>query len=633
MRKIKLFTIIFSILLVSCSTSLDFALDYAGENRRELESVLEYFAKKKDAEELAAAKYIISNMPGHRSMYGKYNEYFDDVDSLFDAGLSASNAYQEIRDISDSYGSQIGYGYDSKIIESKYLISNIENAIHYWRNGHWASHLNFDQFCEWLLPYTCSSRQPLDSWRTDLEPFAKGYIDELHVCDDYKGNPRDPICRINDKLIKMIETQKWTESSYGHPISRPETFVKLPGANCEEYAEIAVRIMRSKGIPVGIDFTPQWPDRLNGHYWCVYPNLRGKTTMFNPFASNPDYPHFVHAEFARVYRRTYAPNQEYLKLLRRNKGDVPAMFADVFFTDVTDEYMKTADIKIKLQDGIRLSNNDVYIAVFDNHKWSPVAWGKAYFGKAHFKGMGRRITYIILGYVKDELIPISNPFYLDDQGQVNEFIIDENHNIDIRMWRKYPMFQHVFNIHKLLHGGYVEASGDPDFSVAERVSSFPEWSMTSGCEYVTQSKPYRYWRFCADEDKVCDMAELFFFDKDSSRIYPVTASSLNDNDMLTNYSAEGAKLKEHIDFGSPVSINHISYVRRGDGNAIMPGEQYDIYYWADAKWNHHSSHTAKDIYLDVTDLPSGTLYYIKGYSGQRYRIFTINPDSHTVEWR
>ena len=129
MRKIKLFTIIFSILLVSCSTSLDFALDYAGENRRELESVLEYFAKKKDAEELAAAKYIICNMPGHRSMYGKYNEYFNDVDSLFDAGLSASNAYQEIREISDSYGRQIGYGYDSKIIESKYLISNIENAI------------------------------------------------------------------------------------------------------------------------------------------------------------------------------------------------------------------------------------------------------------------------------------------------------------------------------------------------------------------------------------------------------------------------------------------------------------------------------------------------------------------------
>ena len=48
MRYSRLYIIIFTLLLVSCSTRLDFALDYAGDNRGELEAVLEYFAEKKD---------------------------------------------------------------------------------------------------------------------------------------------------------------------------------------------------------------------------------------------------------------------------------------------------------------------------------------------------------------------------------------------------------------------------------------------------------------------------------------------------------------------------------------------------------------------------------------------------------
>ena len=390
--------------LSGCTDDLQAALECAGENRAELEEVLAHYRECGDAEKLSAAEFLIANMPGHKSMYGCYTEYYNEVDSLFSAGLSAGDAYRLIREVSDSYGEKIGYGYDSRMITSEYLIKDIDTAFMQWKKGKWATHLDFDEFCEWLLPYTCSSSQPLDNWRADLEPFAKGYIDELYVCDDYAANPRAAICRVNNILIGMIEKQKWMHSSYGHPISRPETFAKLPGATCEEYAEVAVRVMRSKGIPVGIDFTPQWPDRLYGHYWCVFPNLRGKTTMFNPFSTNPDYPHYSHAEFAKVYRRTYAPNKEYLRLIRKYKGNIPAISSDVFFKDVTDEYMRTADIKVNLLNGIHPSRKDAYIAVFDNNEWRPVSWGKIRMGKACFTGMGRRITYVVLGYVNDELV-------------------------------------------------------------------------------------------------------------------------------------------------------------------------------------------------------------------------------------
>ena len=41
----RLYMIMGILLLVSCSARLDFALDYAGDNRGELEAVLDYFAE------------------------------------------------------------------------------------------------------------------------------------------------------------------------------------------------------------------------------------------------------------------------------------------------------------------------------------------------------------------------------------------------------------------------------------------------------------------------------------------------------------------------------------------------------------------------------------------------------------
>lgn len=242
---------------------------------------------------------------------------------------------------------------------------------------------------------------------------------------------------------------------------------------------------------------------------------------------------------------------------------------------------------------------------------------------------------MVLGYVNDNLVPVSHPFYLDAQGKMMDFVIKDNQTIDARLWRKYPMFQHVFIINDVLRGGYVEASDNPDFAESESVVSFPEWSITSGIEQVSQTRPYRYWRLCADVGRKCDMAELFFIDEPGNRLKPVMNDALTDYDPLTYYSADGHILKEYIDFGKPVEIDRVQYVRRGDGNAIIPGDCYQIFYWGnDGEWVHHSSHIASDIFIDVKNLPSGTLYYIKGLSrGVQHRIFSINAVTGEVEWR
>ena len=66
--------------LVSCHNfkedrQLSFALERAGENRRELEQVLEHY--KNDSLKYRAACFLIKNMPGHYSYCGKITNTYN----------------------------------------------------------------------------------------------------------------------------------------------------------------------------------------------------------------------------------------------------------------------------------------------------------------------------------------------------------------------------------------------------------------------------------------------------------------------------------------------------------------------------------------------------------------------------
>lgn len=626
-----------SLHLTSCDDSLRRALEYAGDNRHELERVLEYYENAGDPQKLAAAEYLIANMPGHKSMTGDYERYYEECDIVI-SHIDGQNALDSLEAVSRKYVSKIRFENDASYLESGYLISCIEDAFHQWREGLWARHLNFDEFCETLLPYTVSNRQPLSDWRQDMKEYAESYIRHLEECSDYHHNPRAAVVRVNDCLISRAGKQLWVHSPHGYPIFCPLLFEKLPGARCDEYAEIAALIMRSKGIPVNIDFTFQWPDRLYGHYWCSFKNLRGRTSMFNPYSTNPDYPHYSHAEFAKVFRRTYAPERSYLRLLRRHEGDVPLMSQDVFFKDVTDEYEETSNLKVKLLDGTRLSDRDVYISVFDNSEWKPVFWGRAWGGKARFRNMGRNVMYIVLGKVKGLMRPVSLPFILKTSGEV-EYISPGPSGIPgIRMTRKYPMLQHVMRIQADIHGGVVVASSDKNFENADTVCAFPEWELTSGRVPVRSTGQYRYWRFLADDcHERSDMAELYFFDSGHNLIRMSadsdSSSFMLDGDPLTYYTASSNSAEYCLDAGHPVTVSQISYVRRGDGNAIIPGDKYRISVWNIDGWKVCQEIVARDVDFIVEGLPSGGLYFIEGLSrGVQNRIFLWDENENEIVW-
>ena len=80
-----------ALIVVGCSnhTPLDTALQYAGDNRPELKAVLDHY--KDNPEKLAAAKFLIENMPAHRSYKGdEIHQYYEIAKGVGEAGAGAT---------------------------------------------------------------------------------------------------------------------------------------------------------------------------------------------------------------------------------------------------------------------------------------------------------------------------------------------------------------------------------------------------------------------------------------------------------------------------------------------------------------------------------------------------------------
>ena len=602
---------------------------------KELDNVVTHYEKEGDRQKIAAAKYLLKNMPGHFATTGDYETCYAELQSVLKSStLSWKERLDSIEIVEEKWAARIKCIPVEEVLTPEYLIKDIDVAFEQWRNGKWARHLDFGHFCEYLLPFTVSSRQPVFDWINTFSDFANGYIAHLDECYDYQYDPRSAVTVVNTAMKNLVSRQSKQSKSHKVPVFAPELLVQYPNAaSCGENADITTLIMRSKGIPVAIDFTPQWPDRINGHEWCTLWSVHGRAEHFTPFLSNPGHASFAHQRISKVFRRTYALNKPFARLMHRHP-EVVKTTGTPFFVDVTEEY--TAPLNIKVVLDRKVKGGIAYLAVFDNFKWHPVWYGKTFGRHASFKSVGRDIVYIVMSYENGRFVPVSKPFLLDKLGNTNYISASPADKVDIHLQRKAPMHQHVFLVNTL-RNGIIEASNDKE--KWDTLKMLPPWPLTSGMFSPGSETGYRYWRFAAVGGRTSDMAEIFYYDSGSNeprRDFELLDASagyerLYDSDPLTYYSAKGSNYCGCVDFGRPVHIDRIEYILRGDGNAIMPGDTYEVSWWHDGKWELLDRQKATDIWLDVKDVPSGALYYVKDVtSGRENRIFTF--DGEQILW-
>ena len=155
---------IFLLFMFSCQHDklLESALQLAGNNRSELEYVIDYYKETGDRQKLDAAKFLIKNMPGHQHAVSNLDSFnYKAYEEMINNNISQEDALFLLK---KKYTALFFHRPDVEVIKAQYLINNIEWAFKVWREAPWGKQISFDHFCNEILPYRVGS-EPLEEWR------------------------------------------------------------------------------------------------------------------------------------------------------------------------------------------------------------------------------------------------------------------------------------------------------------------------------------------------------------------------------------------------------------------------------------------------------------------------------------
>lgn len=648
---IQLVSVVFTIVIactLSCvnvndkSTALEYAYRIAGPNRGELESVIEYYSN--DSLKRAAAIFLIENMPGHYSYKSsRIEDYYDIALNLFQSDFTPKEQRDSLLKLSDGRfaGLDRELIQDARIITADFIIYNIEKSFDVWENQRWAKHLSFDEFCEWILPYKCVELQSFDAWRDTMALKFSDDISLMDYDDESYDSPFRAVNIVREELIRKIRPVGMYNRS-GYSMLSAATVSNMTYGSCADYVNLGVLTFRSLGIPVIIESTPSWGRYRAGHSWYTLLNDNGDIMRSEwDISSCPGSPFFPYQRIPKVYRHTYSINRDRVPYHNNSVYKYPF---SLFQKDVTDQYFNTTDVTIKIRDRVKLVEDFAYIATFNGHssEWTLVDLGTVKKGKAYFKNMGRNILYFALGYNGSELCPISDPFIIHKDGCIEYIPADylNKESIDVR--RKYYSSENVEAMRKRILGGSIEASNDCNFSSVVTVSRIDSLSIPDKMLLDSLGAKYRYWRYMSPEGSYGSIAELRFFDRDSTVMEgtPIAKDGTNtdivlkafDDDWLSNFETEQPNGNwVGMDFGKPVDIRFVRVVPRSDENDVRPGDEYELKFWDGFYWVTHDIRTADDNVLHYDNIPCGALLWLHNRTrGWDERVFRFKDGM--IEW-
>lgn len=666
------------LLALSCgrggrSARLSAALDSAGDNRPALEAVLVHYTDPADSLQRRAAEFLVANMPGHYGYYGdelkKGDRIFTVIDSLIyvKGGLSDTEKIKLADSLQQLYGPlQKGKAErwsDCQRLSPAYLISTIDLAVAAWKGSPWRQAVSFEDFCEYILPYRIRDER-VEHWRP---AFARDY-GQLAL---RASNPQD----LRSVYMHMNGTLN-TETNFDFQFARYYPFtqsvsnvVKGRIGSCETLAYFSTMAMRAAGVPVALDYIPHWGSTNSRHYM---PHLLGNVPQERLSNENRlrdtwgivdfssgfiDYRHrFTRDELPRgmyiqyvnaipkVYRYTFSawPFLEEINNTIERRYIVPR-FRNFHVVDVTDEYLHCSSILLNMSHSYA-QYPLVYLCVFDNRGWEPVAVAKVNRGTAYFGKLGRQVVYLPMVFDNNALTPVDAPFYLDSLN-VRHVIQPQVLQQHVRLVRKTFLFSYTAYHTEALHGGWFEGGNTPDFkdaTVLHRIEGYPFYMNEIN---VQSTQAFRYLRYVSpqrarDHWEADNIAEVQFMAIGQKT--PLTGTPIGspgtpgrdiakafDNNLNSFY--EDAQYKNgwiglDLGEGHAQRISQIRFCPRNDTNGILPGSEYELFYW-DNDWISLGRQTATTYAVDFSHVPKGALLWLRCHTeGREERIFTYEGD-------
>ncbi|NJO88207.1 MAG: hypothetical protein HC831_03975 [Chloroflexia bacterium] len=632
---------------IGCSpypSKVKHVLRHAGNNRKELETVLEHYRQNpKDSLKLKAAYFLIGNMGEHFYYCSKtldaYEAYYEEAYNAKDPGNDRTLFQQYEAEYGRISKENLDNVFDSEVITSSYLIDNIEWAFKVWKEQPWGKNINFEIFCDYILPYRLDD-EPIDNWREKLYRKYNLYLDSVRLA---RGNVVDA-CK---KLCSVLRDSFDSGSQHlGHlPSLSPSRLMKYRKGSCRDDAHFIAYIMRAVGIPVSVEFTPQWPFRSMGHTWNAVFDSAGRAVKFTgtvgmpgEYLKNKD-----DFKYAKIYRRTFSVNYKYLEVIKKEKDKLPGLFQDPFIHDVTCGFVNTNKVVIKINPALNKFKY-AYLSVFNNHDWVPVAQAEIHSNHAVFENVGINIAYLPVCANEQGMYAAGNPII--NLAAENISIAPQNKTHDLALYRKYPYFKRFDDFIKRMKDGRFEVANKPDFSDARiiwKIDSVPEPVFYA--IHTNLNQPYRFFRYIGPKGGWCNIAEMEVYGTDGKEIagkvigtYGTwegtdrTKDKAYDKNIVSFFDANiPDDAWVGLDFGKRVIINKVRYMPRNDGNIIEPGDNYQLVYW-DNGWKSAGEQKATSDSLIFKNVPAQALYLLHNRTkGMEERIFTYE-NAKQVWW-
>lgn len=601
---------------ISRPDRLEYALEFAGKNRVELEKVLEHY--KGDTMKYRAACFLIENMT-HCYSYLQGG----DMDSVKKV-RTYTNSFGQL---DEEYIHRWGYYdyrnlpkiYDAHIISADYLIENIEHAFEMWHKRSWNKNLSFDDFCEYLLPYRIGN-EPLETWR-------KRYEEEFGFLLDSVYTGGDVIHAVNIISHYLLNPVFIYNEDFSLPHIGPTYLFKHRFGTCVDAADIMIYTLRSIGIPCVED-----TDSKGSHVWVAIRDTTGRDEhlwYFNGEVIRGNCDMGGHKR-GKVFRQTTGIQDYKMKYYGNEWDDLPVIIKHPYVKDVSRFYFPDT-----LRANLGLTDDIYYVSYFKDRQWEVCAAVYSEDGKVTVPNLESGLIYLLHYQKEGILYPATYPIWFSTTD--TEILQPDTTRMQrVKLYRKFPFYRWIKNHLNQVLGASVDVSLHRDFDNYRTLFTLTD-SLRMAYNRVNLSRPVRcrYVRFRASAEKQAQLAELSVF-SEGKVIPPVSISgsapqknnkvvsldNVSDQDPLTYFTSEKKGGEIVLDLGNVYSIDRIDFMPRNDDNFIRKGDLYELYYHGGTEgWKRILRDIADTTFLEV-DVPSKALLWLRDLSrGKEEHIF------------
>ena len=514
----------------------------------------------------------------------------------------------------------------------------------------WKKTVSFADYQEYILPYKLTN-EIFDTWRDSLYCYHQKLIILHPEFKNIDSLHQYHISKTYNALSSKVALRKYfpSEENYSWLNITKE-------GDCVSRCRYAMYHLRAAGAPATFDYIPNWGNRPYAKHAYVglankkrqVPQLLGNTNNPKNLVDNlnaamapkktqifraSELPKGLYVEYEKtipkIYRQTWSTQPQMRALLSKIPNE--ELFSDLIkpnMIDVTAQYLQVANVETNIS--VLENKSMAYLATFDIKDWTPVAFSPFnWYGKAVFNDVGKNILYLPMTY-NSELAPYENPFILENSGTKRVLVCNKDKRINMKLIRKFPLFSYTADHCVDLKGCRIEGANDTDFKDATVLHTVNNLTFNTKQLDFKNNKPFRYIRMIAPEGGKLRLAEIECYQNNHGILKKLEDVNYKkgilegqkgnpfDGDYSNYLVGSGVKL----DFGTSVPVSRIRFTPVNDSNYIIPGHEYELFYW-DNNWVSADKKTAHSDFLNYTNIPSGTIYWLKCYSGgKEERIFT-----------